>query len=279
MANFLFTAVPNVSEELETAVEEYDDFTGDWNCSVVLRLAWNDRQAFYADILGRPWPYFLDVEHPPIARRLSMVTRGCAGTFIIAGKPGANEGNLYEHALVRVDYTNSLETSEISEVMEVSSSFNRLTNTKYKWLSDDRLLTPAENPGVFFFGGVITRTITAMDKNFHISMLELQNSVNVNPYTFDVLRQTFNPETLLYAGSKFQTKRVGFIDTLKVVQKFHYREIGWNRFFRETTALTIRLGDQIVDEFDAPVDPYNAFDWVDLPRDSSGNALEEGGGL
>ncbi len=203
-----------------------------------LICAWSDRVTLLEEIDTWPnnkWPY---PDGPSDALADRVATEGIGKQTNASGTTAE-----YAQARLKVRYTNSGPVgfnngaTLISERMEVATQTHATDEEWFRWDNN------AGQPLSFGEAPVLIEDNLVYVVQFHRALavpnatISRMGTVNSNVVGTWLLGLSFAAETLKYKGASILTKHtLGRLLTYDVTYRYRYRSVGWNVFWRASTA-------------------------------------------
>jgi hypothetical protein len=208
------------------------------NCSVTLRVDWDNRFALVADVVGlrRAWPALTAWTRPPRARDADVVPDGAKGFTL-------EQELIYQSALVTINYDSEVEDPSededqpeliITETLEPNQEFLTLDYRKFRW--DNAVgdpLVEGEAPGRPLYSMNLVRDFQRWEPPLPAELLTGIGHVHDEEYVCARLGMTFAADTLLFIPPvlKHDVTTAGS-EAFQGSIKFAYKPEGWNKFWR-----------------------------------------------
>lgn len=203
---------------------------------VTLRTDWNNRYALVNDLQVnlRPWPHSGGLNPP---RASSCVIRGAGVNGVVDGEQTLS----YDFALVDVTYRPFFQPSDpaanytaFTEVIQPFIEYRNVDHNLLRWGSPTgEPVARDETTATRLQRMKITRKYFRWEGPLPTLILDAQSKVNELQRTSALLGLPFQPETLLFSpGPIDRVIQSNGDSTLNLQLDFHYKEEGWNQFWR-----------------------------------------------
>ena len=203
-----------------------------------LLCAWDDRDTLLAELDTWPnnkWPYD-DGPSTALADRVAIESHGKQ-----TNAPGTEAS--YEKARLTVRYTNAGPqgfdngATLVSERIEMQSEAHQLDAHWFRWDSGTGAYLDDNEGPVLLEDGLVY--VVRFHRAWAIPSAAISRvgTVNSNIVGTWLLGLSFAPETLKYMGPSIQTAHsLGRLLRYDVTFRYRYRPVGWNVFWRASTA-------------------------------------------
>lgn len=240
-----YSVIP-CSAEANTEQWEVDEQSGQITASVVLRCDGSQEANLVTDLLAnnRVCP-FVPFTNKPVALRT-----GVTYETLDPDTPSSNQSNLYQDALVTVQYgfwdvDDSAGGFKVSDSLEPQTDTIPLDHRRFRWGSQTGApLTPEEAPGRVSTRINLVRKIFGITSSIPFTVLSKIGRVNETAYTSPTLGFTFGAETLLYLDPKLDKTISPNGDNVRnYTQVWAINPNNWNMIWRAETGQYERIWD------------------------------------